>query len=86
MNQNESNKDKNTIKDVEYEKMVQAQIEANRKIKAEEEQKKAITSLISFIVSGIIIFFIWQWLEKTHFSVTFNLDDVLSFFGITYTK
>lgn len=86
MSLNETNKDSNIIKDAEYKKMVQAQIEANRKIRAEEEQKKAITSLISLIISGILVFFIWKWLEETHFSITFNLDDVLKFFGITYTK
>ncbi len=79
-------------KDLEYEKLVKAQVEAGRILKKEQEASEAASSafgcLFTIVILAVIIFVfgpkIMDFLNNLSFTV--SVEDFLKFFGFTYTK
>ena len=79
-------------KDLEYEKLVKAQVEAGRILKKEQEESEAAASvfgcLFTIVIIVVIVFFfgpkIMDFLNNLEFTV--SVEDFLKFFGFTYTK
>ncbi len=70
------------MKDEEYEKMVQAQIEANKRIKEQDAKSTIISTLVAIVIFIIIFIIIWNWLKDINPS--FTMEELFEWFGFSY--